>query len=40
VDLSRLDDEVDGVVGGQRTEALGDPAQFESQDGLPLVGSQ
>jgi hypothetical protein len=35
VDLTGLDDQVDGVVGGQRTEPLGDAAQFESQ-GFPL----
>jgi hypothetical protein len=36
MDLPRLHDQVDGVVGRQGAEALGDPAQFELQGTLRI----
>jgi len=35
MDLTRLDDQIDVVVGHQRSEALRDAAQFEFQRNLP-----
>ena len=38
VDLSRLDDEIDAVVGDEGAEPLGDPAEFELHGADPSDG--